>query len=162
MTKESIMRSLVHNERGSALVTTLFFLLGLAVTGAIIAGIASSEKRVTYNEYAHTRSFHASDAGGEEALNWIRSLPAPTRVPNDTKVHELTTYSTLTSSYSTGENNRYKYDITFDRRRFRPGWTIEYKDYDFTVDTQGASAQESETDIEVQASRLFRDANTKY
>jgi hypothetical protein len=58
------MKNLIRNETGSALVTTLFFLLGLAVTGAIIAGIASSEKRVTYNEYTHTRALtHACKTG---------------------------------------------------------------------------------------------------
>ena len=151
------MTGLMYNEKGSALVTTLFFLLGLAVTGAIIAGIASSERRVANNEYTHTRSFNSSDAGSEVGINWIRTLNGPQLVPYNTRVQQLTSYSDLTTSYTTGEANKFKYDITFDRRRFRPGWSREYKDYDFTIDSEGASSQESATVIQVQASRLFRD-----
>jgi hypothetical protein len=40
--------------------------------------------------------------------------------------------------------------------RFRPGWSREYLDFDYTIDSDGASTQQSETVIQVQASRLFR------
>jgi Tfp pilus assembly protein PilX len=158
--KEYAMTGFMHNEKGSALVTTLFFLLGLAVTGAIIAGIASSERRVTNNEYTHTRSFNASDAGGEVGINWIRTLNGPQLVPYNTVVQRLNSFDDLTTTYTDTENNAFRYDVTFDRRRFRPGWSREYKDYDFTIDSEGESSQESATVIQVQASRLFRDQNS--
>jgi Tfp pilus assembly protein PilX len=158
------MKNLIRNETGSALVTTLFFLLGLAVTGAIIAGIASSEKRVTYNEYTHTRALHSSDAGSEEAINWVRNITGPSAVivAPATKVLDQQNFSDLTAQYATGENNQYRYDVTYDGRDYRPGWPPEYKDYRFTIDSEGASSQESEAVLEVQADRLLRDAGNKY
>jgi len=154
------MKKLIQNEKGSALVTTLFFLLGLAVTGAIIAGIASSEKRVTYNEYTHTRAVHSSDAGSEEAINWIRNITGPSDVlvPPSTVVKDLATFNSL----PTTEDNRYRYDVTYTGRDYRPGWPPEYKDYRFTIDAQGASSKESEAELEVQADRLLRDAGNEY
>ena len=158
------MKSLITNEKGSALVTTLFFLLGLAVTGAIIAGIASSEKRVSYNEYTHTRAVHSSDAGSEEANNWIRNIQGPQslQVPATTVVRDLQNYTDLPTNYAQGEDNRYRYDVTFAGRDFRPGWPPEFKDYRFTIDAVGASSRESEAELEVQADRLLRDQGSKY
>jgi hypothetical protein len=46
--------------------------------------------------------------------------------------------------------------VRFDRVRFRPGWSREYLDFDYTVDTRGASVQQSSARIEVRTSRLFR------
>jgi hypothetical protein len=139
------------------MVTALFFITGLTVAAAVIAMVATSEKRVAQNEYTHVRSFNASDAGTEEAINWLRLRPAPPRVidTQTNAVRELPDYANL---YRSGhyEENKYKYDIEFDRVRFRPGWSREYLDFDYTIDAEGASAQESSAEVEVQASRLFK------
>jgi Tfp pilus assembly protein PilX len=152
----------IRNQEGSALVTALFFITGLTVAAAVIAMVATSEKRIAHNEYTHTRSFNASDAGTEEAINWLvlRETP-PVTIDADNKVRDLGTYTTL---YTSGnyEENKYQYDITFDTVHFRPGWPREYLDYDYTIDAEGASAKESSAMLEVQASRLFRTANKGY
>jgi hypothetical protein len=138
------------------MVTALFFILGLSVTAAIIVTIAGSEKRVSHNEYVHARSFYSSDAGTEVALNWLLMRQSPPRViDQDGTVQALNDYTYLYTSGNT-EPNKYKYDIDFDRVRFRPGWSREYLDFDYTIDSDGASTQQSETVIQVQASRLFR------
>lgn len=53
--------------------------------------------------------------------------------------------------------NSYKYDIQFLRKHFRPGWSLEYKDFEYLVDADGASVQQSEAAIEVDATRLFKE-----
>lgn len=157
------MQSLICNEKGSALVTTLFFLLGLAVTGAIIAGIASSEKRVTHNEYTHMRAVHSSDAGSEEAINWVRNITstAGLMVPPETSVNQLQSYTSLASQHVSGQDNRYRYNVTFIGQRPRPGYQagtsgVSYKDFSFRIDAEGASSQESEAVLEVRADRLLQ------
>lgn len=145
----------IRNDRGSALVTALFFITGLTVAAAVIAMVATSEKRIAQNEYTHTRSFNSSDAGSEEAINWIRLRTSPPGIINGKKVRDLVDYTTMDSNGIT-EENKYKYGIDFDRVRFRPGWSREYRDFDYTIDAEGASAQESSAMLEVQASRLFR------
>ncbi len=150
------MSLMTRNDRGSALVTALFFITGLTVAAAVIAMVATSEKRIAHNEYTHTRSFNASDAGTEEAINWLRLLAkAPATIDADNNVKSLADYSDL---YSSGnyEENKYKYDIAFDRVRFRPGYSKEFRDFDYTIDSEGASAKESSAMLEVQASRLFK------
>lgn len=157
------MEKLICNEKGSALVTTLFFLLGLAVTGAIIAGIASSEKQVTHNEYTHMRAVHSSDAASEEAINWVRNITgtAGLMVVPETSVNELTNYTTLASQHVSGQSNRYKYNVVYVGQRPRPGYQagtsgVRYVDFTFRIDAEGASSQDSEAVLEVRADRLLQ------
>jgi len=146
----------IRNESGSALVTALFFIIGLSVTAAIIVMVATSEKRVTHNEYTHVRSFYSSDAGGEEAINWIRtSDPLNIFGAPQTQVHTVGAFKQLTASGTT-EKNEYKYDIVSDGRGPAPGWSQEYNYLLCTIDSEGRSAQRSDTQIEVQTSRLVR------
>lgn len=155
------MLAMIRSDRGSALVTALFFITGLTVAAAVIAMVATSEKRIAHNEYTHTRSFNNSDAGTEEAINWLvlRNTP-PVFVAADSTVRDMGE----TNLYSSGnyEENKYEYDVKFDNMHFRPGWPREYIDYDYTIDAEGASAKESSASLEVQASRLFRTANKGY
>lgn len=149
------MTIMLGNNRGSAMVVALLFILGLTVTAAIIVRVAGGEKHVAYNEYTHTRSFYSSDAGSEEAINWIRTRPSPPP-PQDAqnRVRNQGNYTTLYVAGNT-ESNQYKSSITYNRMRFRPGWSQDYRDFDYTINSDGASAQQSSATIEVQASRLF-------
>jgi Tfp pilus assembly protein PilX len=145
----------IRNGKGSALVTTLFFLLGLAVTGAIIAGVASSERRVTHNEYSHTRAVNASDAGSEVGISWIRTLNEIPLDPDGTKVFEVTTQTAIYATHVPNENNSYTYDITFDQPVQKLGWSQDIIFGQFTVDAQGTTTQDNTAEIEVQADRMF-------
>jgi Tfp pilus assembly protein PilX len=146
------MLTTLRSDKGTALVATLFFITALAVTATVIVWVTGSERRVSHNEYSHTRSFYSSDAGSETAINWIRTQQIPPRIvnPDSNYVRELTAYIPIHADQS------YIYTVRFDRVRFRPGWSREYLDFDYTVDTRGASVQESSARIEVRTSRLFR------
>jgi Tfp pilus assembly protein PilX len=146
------MLTTIRNNKGTALVATLFFITALAVTATVIVWVTGSERRVSHNEYTHTRSFYASDAGSETAINWIRTRQIPPRIIDTAEkfVANQDDYTYLQSDH------KYKFDVRFDRVRFRPGWSREYLDFDYTIDSRGASVQESSARIEVRTSRLFR------
>lgn len=146
------MLATIRNDKGTALVATLFFITALSVTATVIVWVTGSERRVSHNEYTHTRSFYASDAGSETAINWIRTQQIPPRIIDTAEkfVANQDDYTYLQSDH------KYKFDVRFDRVRFRPGWSREYLDFDYTIDSRGASVQESSARIEVRTSRLFR------
>ena len=146
------MLTTIRNNRGTALVATLFFITALAVTATVIVWVTGSERRVSHNEYTHTRSFYASDAGAETAINWIWTQQIPPRIVDTAEklVVDQDDYTYLQSDH------KYQFDVRFDRVRFRPGWSREYLDFDYTIDSRGASVQESSARIEVRTSRLFR------
>jgi hypothetical protein len=146
------MLTTLRNEKGTALVAALFFITALAVTATVIVWVTGSERRVSFNEYSHVRSFYASDAGTERAINWVRTQQIPPPIIN----YEENFVSSMNEYYDMEDDHQFKFDVRFDRRRFRPGWSREYMDFDYTIDSRGASVQESSSRIEVRASRLFK------
>lgn len=146
------MLTTLRNEKGTALVAALFFITALAVTATVIVWVTGSERRVSFNEYSHARSFYASDAGTERAINWIRLRPIPPAIIDA----EENFVSSMDDFYDMEDDHKYKFDVRFDRVRFRPGWSREYLDFDYTVDSEGSSVQETSSRIEVRTSRLFR------
>jgi Tfp pilus assembly protein PilX len=146
------MLKTIRSDQGTALVVTLFFITALAITATVIVWVTGSERRVSHNEYTHARSFYASDAGAETAINWIRTQQIPPPIINNEEqfVANEVDYTDITADH------KYKFDVRFDRVRFRPGWSREYLDFDYTVDSKGASVNNASARIEVRTSRLFR------
>ncbi|HET6463947.1 MAG TPA: hypothetical protein VFH33_09120 [Candidatus Krumholzibacteria bacterium] len=151
------MVRIFRDERGTAMVTTLFFIIGLTVAAAVIAMVTTSEKRVAHNDYTHSRSYYSSDAGSESAINWLRLRnEPPTIVDVATKaVVKQNQYTDIDVPNHT-EENKFKYDTIYDRPRFRPGFSKEYRDLDYTINAEGASVSKSSSLVEVQVSRLFK------
>lgn len=153
------MLGAIRNEKGTALVATLFFITALTVTATVVVWVTGSERRVSHNEYTYTRSFYASDAGAETAINWVRIQPVPPRIIDiqERFVESMTDYTAIEDDPDhPTDDHKYQYDVIFDRVRFRPGWSREYLDFDYTIDSRGASANQSSARIEVRTSRLFR------
>lgn len=149
----------IRNERGTALVATLFFITALTVTATVIVWVTGSERRVSHNEYTYARSFYSSDAGAETAINWIRIQQIPPSIIDvqEKFVETMNDYTDIEADPDNPTNDhKYQYDIRFDRVRFRPGWSREYLDFDYTIDSRGASVNSSSARIEVRTSRLFR------
>lgn len=146
------MRSIISNEKGMAMVVALSVIMGLALLGVIVIAVATSEKRTAFNDYTHTRSFYAADAGGEMAINWLRIQDNPPNLLDAQKrVFVPAGYDSL------ADEELYKYGITFIRKRVRPGWSLEYKDFEYRIEAQGASVAESQSEIELQTRRLFKE-----
>ena len=141
-----------EGERGSAMVLTLAVVAGLALLAMIVVSIATSAKWTEFSEYTHSRAFYSADAAGEAAINWIRFQPSPPSILDAQNRVFVAGGMTALSA-----NHNYQFDVQFVRKRFRPGWSLEYKDYEYLIDADGASAQSSEAAIEVRVTRLFRE-----
>lgn len=140
------------NERGSALVMALGALAVLAVIAIAVVAIVVSEKRTGSSEYAGSRAFYSADAASEAGVNWLRlQYSPPVQLDTLKRVRKDSTYTTM--DYS----NRYKCDVAFVKKRYRSGWSSEFKDYEYRVDASGASAQQSQSAIELKATRLYRE-----
>lgn len=146
------MKQRQSSERGSAMVMALGALAILAVIAIVIVAVVVSEKRTSFSEYVGSRSFYSADAASEAGVNWIRhQYTPPTVVDTLNNVRATTTYTPI------GNDNRYKFDVRYMRKRYRPGWSSEYKDYEYRVDATGTSAQATQAAIEVKATRLYRE-----
>lgn len=141
-----------NSERGAAMVLVLGVLAALAVLAMVVMAIVVTEKRTQFAEYSNHRSFYSADAAGEAGVAWIRRQGSPPPV-----VDSLNHVSVAASYTALSNDHRYQYDVQFVRKRFRPGWSVEYKDYEFLVEARGASVQQSEAAVELGAARLYRE-----
>jgi type II secretory pathway component PulK len=146
------MKWLHRNEDGYAMVMALSFVTALALLAAIIVGVATTEKQTTFNETTHTQAFYSADAGGEVAINWLRFQNSPPpMLDNDGHVFVPTGYTPLNTK------NEFRYDVQYRGKRWRPGWSHQYKDFQYEIESDGSSSQNSEASVEVQALRLYRE-----
>jgi Tfp pilus assembly protein PilX len=141
-----------QDERGSAMVMALGALAVLALIAIVVMAVVISEKRTSFSDYTGARSFYSADAASEAGVNWLRHAYSPAAVVDTSShVYVASTYTTIDTQ------SGYKFDVTYIRKRYRPGWSVEYKDYEYRVDASGQSAQQAAAGIEVRATRLYRE-----
>ncbi len=156
------MRAILHNERGTAMVAALFFITALSLTATVIVWVTSSERRSSHNEYSHVRSFYASDAGSEFAINWIRMRMTPPPITSvdpvtlDQYVKSDSTYTYVASDESYRVDIKHRLNGGVIVMRHRPGWDASWRDFEYIIDSYGSSVTNANARIEVQAARLYR------
>jgi hypothetical protein len=146
------MIATLNNNRGAALIVTLMMIAGLTIIAGVIVAVTATDKKVGLNESTHMRSFYAADAGGEAAVNWLRIQNSPPGFLDPTKHVYLGS-----GMQDLGHNHKYDFDVQYVRKRLRPGWSHEYKDFDYTVEAQGESVNKSTSELELRTSRLFKE-----
>ena len=142
----------LSNERGAAMVLVLGVLAVLAVLALVVMRLVMSEKRTQFTDYANNRSFYSADAAGEAGLAWIRQQPSPPSL-----VDSLSHVSVSDAYTALSNDHLYKYDVQFVRKKYRPGWSLEYKDYEYLVQANGMSAQQAESAVELGAMKMFKE-----
>jgi Tfp pilus assembly protein PilX len=141
-----------RSERGAALVLALGVLAVLAVLALVVVAIVVSDKTSALYDYSSTRSFYSADAATEAGVHWISQQSTPPAL-----LDEQNNVIVSTAFTSLSNDHRYRFDAQFVRKRPRPGWSLEYKDYEYTVAATGASAQQSQSAITLGATRLYRE-----
>lgn len=146
------MKLLLRDNRGIAMVMTLVIITCLALLAVVIVSVSILEKKTTFNEYTSMRSFYSADAGSEAAVNWLvlQSYP-PDMVDTDKHVFVPADFSELSTDH------KYQFEITYIRKKIRPGWSPQYKDFEYVIIAEGESVQESESEISLHARRLFKE-----
>ena len=146
------MKQTLTNNHGYAMVIAIAFIAGLTLLAVIVVSVATSEKKTEFAEYTHSRAFYSADAAGEGAINWLRFQASPPPEVDGARHVFVATGDTPLSA-----DEDYRYDIQFVRKRIRPGWSIEYKDFEYMIDGRGSSVQEGEAEVEIQALRLYKE-----
>ena len=138
------------NREGFAMVTTILVVLILSVMAVGVAWIATSEKKTTFAESVHMQSVFSADAGGESGINFLRMSDTPPPIINfATKLVRSQGSTTLQGSQA------FEYDAFFLRKRLKPGWGLDYLDYDYLIESKGAASHLGESGVDLVASRLY-------
>ena len=140
------------DREGFALVTTLLIVMVLSVLAVAVAWMATSEKKISFAEGVHVRSVYSADAGGEAGINFLRLADSPPQIidVSDNSVLAIGETAVLNSQ-------TYAYDCFYWGKSPRPGWGVEFKDYDYRVASTGRASTNGESQIQLIASRLFKE-----
>lgn len=152
ITKEKQGNQPVVDREGFALVTTLLMVLVLGVIAVGVVWLATSEKKTSFAEQVHVTSLFSADAGGEAGINFVRIADAPPQIVD---------FGTMTVG-STGETGlagtqTYEYDCRYIQKRPKPGWGVDYLDYDYRINSHGEASQDGQSNVGVVVSRLFKE-----
>ena len=140
------------NREGFAMVTTLLVVLILSVLAVGVAWIAGSEKKTTFAESVHVRSVYSADAGGEAAINFLRLSELPPVVQDfGSRIVRDQGNTVLEGSQS------YGYRAFFLSKRPKPGWGMDYLDYDYRIASRGTASRLGDSGVELVVSRLYKE-----
>ena len=140
------------NREGFAMVTTLLVVLILSVLAVGVAWIAGTEKKTTFAESVHVRSVYSADAGGEAAINFLRMSEIPPVVQD---FGTLLVRSQGTTALQGSQT--FDYDAFFIRKSPKPGWGMDYLDYDYRIASHGTASRLGESGVELVVSRLYKE-----
>jgi len=149
--RDSIPGSSVDRE-GFALVTTLLMVLVLSVLAVGVVWMATSEKKISFAEQNHISSLFSADAGSEAGINFVRLSPTPPRVIN----YEDSIVFYQGDTNLQGAQN-YDYQCVFIGKARRLGWGVDFKNYNYRIDSNGAAAAQGKTKVELVVNRLYRE-----
>ncbi len=138
------------DREGFAMVTTILVVLILSVLAVGVAWIASSEKKTTFAEAVHMQSVFSADAGGEAGINFLRMSDTPPPIIDfSTRLVRSQGSTTLQGSQT------FEYEAFFLQKRLKPGWGLDYLDYDYLIASEGAASRTGESGVDLVASRLY-------
>ena len=137
---------------GFAMVTALLVVLVLSVLAVGAAWLARSEKKTTLAEAVHLRSVFAADAGGEAAINFVRTSNLP---PQILDFGTMAVRSQPTTALEGSQ--QYRYNVNFERKRLKPGWGVDYLDYDYEIGSQGQASRLGQSGVQVVVSRMYKE-----
>ena len=149
---ETRMADEAAGREGFALVTTLLMVLVLGVIALGVVWIANTEKKTSFAEQVHVTAVYSADAGGEAGINFVRISDSPPQIQD---------FGTM-SVESVGEtgisgSQSYEFDCRFLQKRPKPGWGVDYLDYDYRIRSHGEASQSGQSDVQVVVSRLFKE-----
>ena len=144
-------RTNAPDREGFAMVTALLVVLVLSVLAVGVVWLAGTEKKTSWAEGVHMQSVFSADAGGEAAINFLRTSETPPIA--------LDANQTVRNQASTNLHDSQAYDYTarFLVARPKPGWDpTKYRDFEYEVQTHGTASQSGDSDIEMVVSRLYQ------
>jgi hypothetical protein len=140
------------DREGFALVTSLLIILVLSLIAVAAVILSGTEKRTSFAESVHNSAVFSADSGGEAAIHFLRMSDSPPQIVDfaDGTVHSENDAPVLATQ-------EYDFECQYARKRPKPGWGVMFLDYDYNIDSEGRAAAQGRSNVDLVASRLFRE-----
>jgi len=137
---------------GFALVTSLLIILVLSLIAVAAVILSGTEKRTSFAESVHNSAVFSADSGGEAAIHFLRLRDSPPKIIDfvDGTVHSENDAPVMGSQ-------EFDFECQYTQKRPKPGWGVNFLDYDYRVESEGRAAAQGRSDVDLVASRLFRE-----
>jgi hypothetical protein len=142
----------IMDREGFALTTTLLIVLVLTVLAVAAAWVASTERRTGWAESVHISSLFSADAGTESSINFLRLSETPPKIIDfgDMSVRNQGTTPIMGAQ-------EFEYDCRFVSKRPKPGWGVEFLDYEYDIVSRGAATDVGRAAVQCVAGRLYQE-----
>ncbi len=130
--------------------TAVLVVLVLSVLAVGVAWIAVLRAEVRLRRAGPHASILAADAGTEAGIHFLRVADVPPAVTGAGGAIMSTGTITLQGSQS------FEFACLYEGRSFRPGWGVEYPDFDYSIRATGYASARGEGHASVLASRMFK------
>lgn len=137
---------------GFALVTSLLVILVLSLIAVAAVVLSGTEKRTSFAESVHVSAVFSADSGGEAAIHYLRMSDAPPKIIDHA---DMTVRSESNSTIQGAQ--KFDYECKYSGKQPKPGWGVQFLDYDYRVESSGHAAAKGRSDVDLLASRLFRE-----
>ena len=141
----SDMRLIHKNEKGMVLPLGLMFLAIIALLGATAVVVTTTDLKIGSNYRTSQQAFYAADAGWPVAVVWLDGQHVPPLATQQIAPVAL------------GNDTTYSYTLDDQPPPKKvPGYSAEYKDFDFKIVSTGSGLANSKSVIEVMPSKVYK------
>ena len=88
--KNLLVRLRGKNERGAALITAMLFLVLLTVLGVAVVMMSNTDMFISRNDAVAKKAVYVADAGAQQAMDALNTLPATVNIPDPTDTTSAT------------------------------------------------------------------------
>ena len=153
-----------RNEHGVGLVGAMFAVSLLAIFALVAASMAVNERRTSYNDSIHERSFLAADSGSEAAIAWLYVQDGP--IPFNVGSGNVNTAATVGMLMDNDQGFGFAINAEPDSTAAlgwrpaaeRPGYSLELDvvDYFYEVDAEGEAGLDGRSEVRLNVSKLTK------
>jgi Tfp pilus assembly protein PilX len=154
------VRMMVAQETGATVVIALLVSVVLALLGTVALMTSRTEVLIVGNDKLHRQAFYTAESGWQVAANWLASVfPGITDSRSTSDVakqlsgdpDDARTWLELPQN----PNLQYALAIQFVQAVNTPGYSTEFKRFDYTVDTTGRWQGKAEAKVRIGAGKVY-------
>lgn len=152
--------AIATEERGATIVIVMLVSVVLALFGVVSLMTSRTEVLIVGNDKLHRQAFYTAESGWQVAANWLVSVyPGITdaRDTNDVAKYLSDDPEDAREWIAMHDNANLKYAlaIQFVQAVNTPGYSTDFKRFDYRVDTTGRWEGKAETQIRIGAGKVY-------